>query len=615
MNKHIIVAESSRLVKTYLTKLLEDDGYDVTIVSNGFEVIREIKNSMPDCILCSTTIPVLDGFEVSRIIKTHMGLEIPVLLYTITEETYSNSIIKNSFCDTLLMINTENPTELLESLSAILTVQQGMIPQASQKKTDETDVTISAINEISGFYQKENEYLGIVNSIFNTYEKSASPRAAALGILDILCNYIPYDAVQMSIVGGQRVHDFCRVRKVFPQNEIHDFHIVAHDRFLNNSNPDEQLAFIDCIYNEDGSLPEFSNNSDSKIRAVETATLYGDEFLGTITVGSSKTTGFTDEALKKFQYFAEKATPMITGVLSTYNMHINFRNLRKAFSSFVPPEIIDDLMENADARTVTTGEKRRVAVMTCDIRQFTNISEKNKAEDVVSFLNSYFTEMVEIIKRHGGSIDKFMGDAIMALFGAPISYEDNAQRAVEAAVEMLAKLPDIDSSKLVLPEGYDKINIGIGIHYGEVILGSIGCEDKKDYTVIGDSVNLASRMEGLTKLYGNHLLISDSVKQELKGALKTHRLDKVTVKGKKIPVWVYSVENSTDSMGDSYYENYDKAMELYEIGAWALASQYFDKAACCVKDSKAALLMAERCRNYVENPPENWNGAVILTSK
>ncbi len=433
--------------------------------------------------------------------------------------------------------------------------------------------------------------------------------------MDILLNFVPYDIVLLSICNGDIVYNFCRVKNVFSQEEINDFILVSHDKFLDNYPDNRQAKFLDTIYELDGSKPFTRSNSMEKIRSISTSILFSEKFLGTITVGSTKTDNYNDIISQKFMYFCEKLSPFVMSILKEYNMSNNFKNLRKAFSSFVPEEIIDDLMEKAHVHTETAGEKRQVAVLVCDIRSFTNISEKNKAENVVSFLNEYFTQMVNIIKSHGGSIDKFMGDAIMALFGAPISYEDNAKRAVGAAIEMINTLPNIDSSKLILPEGYEKISIGIGIHYGEVILGSIGCEDKKDYTVIGDSVNLASRMEGLTKLYGTHILISDYVKQELGSAYQTHKLDKVAVKGKKIPVQIYSVENEVDKMPAEYYDAYDKAIDLYEVGGWDLAKDYFAKALKVVPDDKAASVMLKRCQEYIINPPENWDGAVVLTSK
>ncbi len=157
------------------------------------------------------------------------------------------------------------------------------------------------------------------------------------------------------------------------------------------------------------------------------------------------------------------------------------KNVRKAFCRFVPEQIIDNLVKDADqSAQITVGEKRNVAILFSDIRSFTSISELNKPETIVAFLNRYFTTMCTIIKKHGGTIDKFIGDAIMALFGAPVSYEDNCRRAVAAAYEMRQALETVPLEDLVLPQGM-KFNIGIGIHYGDVIVGSIGSNEKTDY--------------------------------------------------------------------------------------------------------------------------------------
>jgi class 3 adenylate cyclase len=141
--------------------------------------------------------------------------------------------------------------------------------------------------------------------------------------------------------------------------------------------------------------------------------------------------------------------------------------------------------------------------------------------------------MVDIIKKHGGTIDKFIGDAIMAEFGTPVSYEDNCKRAVSAAYEMRDALSSVELGDLVMPEGMT-FNIGIGIHYGDVIVGSIGSKDKVDYSVIGDNVNLASRLEGLTKTYGVQIVVSDSVRKDAgEDSFFFRHLDDVRVKGKK----------------------------------------------------------------------------------
>jgi hypothetical protein len=207
-----------------------------------------------------------------------------------------------------------------------------------------------------------------------------------------------------------------------------------------------------------------------------------------------------------------------------------------------------------------------------------------------------------------------MGDSIMALFGAPVSYEDNARRAVTTALDMIDALDSIDMCGLVLPEGLT-FNIGIGIHYGDVIVGSIGCTDKSDYTVIGDSVNLTSRIESLTKQYGARIIITEPVKAELDSSFNLRLLDNVKVKGKSVPVSVYAVLERGSSYPEDYQENYHKAMDLYRAGAWNLAMHYFNQAAEVCPSDKAARIMTERCRQFAEKPPQNWDGAVSLTSK
>jgi len=247
-----------------------------------------------------------------------------------------------------------------------------------------------------------------------------------------------------------------------------------------------------------------------------------------------------------------------------------------------------------------------------DIRNFTSISEVNTPEDVVNFLNTYFTAMVNIVKKYGGTVDKFMGDAVMVLFGAPISYMDNAKRAVCAAMEMYSQLKQIQYEQLKFPEGM-KLDIGIGIHYGDVIVGSIGSEDKTDYTVIGDTVNLASRLESLTKLYGAKILISQTVKNELDSSFNFMLLDSVKVMGKKESVQIYRVDEK--ALPEEYTQIYEKGFKAYSEGTFSLAVPYFEKALELMPEDKASKIMLGRCAEFVVKKPENWDGAIALTSK
>ena len=215
------------------------------------------------------------------------------------------------------------------------------------------------------------------------------------------------------------------------------------------------------------------------------------------------------------------------------------RDIRKMFSSYVSKRIVDELIRDP-SKAKLGGDRKEITVLFSDIRGFTSFSEKHQPEEVVSLLNEYLGAMTNIVFEHEGTLDKFVGDAIMALWGAPVGQPDHAERAVKCALAMIEKLKELQ--KKWASEGRHVIDIGIGINTGDMVVGNMGAEGKKmDYTVIGDNVNLGARLEGLTRQYNNHIIISEFTYAKVKEIAQVNELGSVIVKGKQKPVVIYDL--------------------------------------------------------------------------
>lgn len=210
--------------------------------------------------------------------------------------------------------------------------------------------------------------------------------------------------------------------------------------------------------------------------------------------------------------------------------------IKRAFTRYVAREVVEEILKDPE-RMVLTGERREVTVLFCDIRGFTPIAERLSPEQVVSFLNEFYTLMIETTFRHGGTLDKFLGDAVMAVFGAPVRHPDHAIRAVRTALDMQAAMARLNERRHRI--GDDPIRVGIGVSLGEAVAGTVGTEERMEYTVIGDSVNLAARLEANAK--PGRILISQATYDRIRDQVKVRELGGLKVKGKEDEVDVYEV--------------------------------------------------------------------------
>ncbi|MFB0527409.1 MAG: adenylate/guanylate cyclase domain-containing protein [bacterium] len=210
--------------------------------------------------------------------------------------------------------------------------------------------------------------------------------------------------------------------------------------------------------------------------------------------------------------------------------------IRDTFGKYVSKQVAEAIL---NGRLQLGGERKRATVLISDVRNFTAMSEKLPPEEVVDFLNEYFSEMVSVVTKYEGTLDKFIGDALLAVFGAPIAHPDDARKAVFAALEMQEKLKEFNKKRVM--KGKNEIRIGIAVHTGNLVAGNIGSEVRMEYTVIGDTVNLTSRLEPLNKQFGTQILISESTYREVKDDIEVREIPAVELRGKEEKVKVYDV--------------------------------------------------------------------------
>jgi adenylate cyclase len=224
------------------------------------------------------------------------------------------------------------------------------------------------------------------------------------------------------------------------------------------------------------------------------------------------------------------------------------RRMKKTFGQLVNPGVLEKMLNDPSYQKVG-GHREQLTVLFSDIRGFTTMTETLPPEELVTHLNEYLGKMVEVVFRHDGTLDKFIGDAVMAIFGAPVPQNDHAKRAVLCALDMMDELAKLQEKWRT--EGKTIFDIGIGINTGEMTVGFMGSQEKKEYTVIGDNVNIGSRLEGLNKEHKTHIIMSDSTYQQVKDVIETRPLGSVPVKGKTKTVEIYEVvgrKKSKDSI-------------------------------------------------------------------
>ncbi len=326
-----------------------------------------------------------------------------------------------------------------------------------------------------------------------------------------------------------------------------------------------------------------------------------------------------------YYYVASMVSPMLAIVSGFIGATIyNYLGEKKQktyikglFSRYVSPAVVNELIEHPD-RVRLGGEKKELTVFFSDIVGFTPLSEKLGPEQLVSVLNEYLSEMTALVFKYEGTLDKYIGDAVMAIWGAPVSLPNHALSACKAALEMQEAIIEMNRrwKKLGSPE----LGVRAGLNTGDMIVGNMGGERRFDYTVIGDNVNLASRLEGANKQYGSRIMISESTYQFVSSDVIVRELDSLVVKGKTKPVRVFELlclaKDPLPPHGARFLETYNKSLDMYKNCEWDKAIASFQLGLKWLGEDYASKMYIERCKFYKNNPPpDDWDGAFILKTK
>jgi adenylate cyclase len=328
---------------------------------------------------------------------------------------------------------------------------------------------------------------------------------------------------------------------------------------------------------------------------------------------------FTSHGLWVELVFPEGALAVSFGVAATVEYLIEGRQrrqLRAAFDKYMSREVVEEIMRDPE-RIKLGGEKKELTVFFSDVAGFTTISEQLEPEELVELLNRYLSAMTDIIRRHRGNVNKYLGDGIMAIFGAPLGDPNHATLACHAALDSQAELAKLrDAWKA---EGYPEIVARIGINSGPLVVGNMGSQERLEYTVMGDSVNLASRLEGANKFYETLILLGPRTYELAQRDIEAREVDLLRVKGKKEPVTVYELLGRKGELSverKQVVDMYLEGLAAYKRRDFAAAKQRFEAALALDPSDGPSKVYRERAAVYLTAPPPpDWDGVYELKSK
>jgi adenylate cyclase len=327
-----------------------------------------------------------------------------------------------------------------------------------------------------------------------------------------------------------------------------------------------------------------------------------------------------------FWHYGNLVLPLASAVLlilTLYALNMSYgyfvesrakRQFTELFGQYVPPELVEEMSRNPESYSMD-GRKAELTVLFSDIRGFTTISEGLGPDELTRLMNEYLSAMTEVVRKNRGTLDKYIGDAIMAFWGAPVSDPQHARQAVLTAMQMQAALPAVN--KAFAAKGWPEVKIGVGVNTGEMTVGDMGSSVRKAYTVMGDAVNLGSRLEGITKQYGVGILVGEGTRKAIKDIV-FREVDRVQVKGKEEPVAIYEpicLESESGKPVQEELKLWSQALRYYRAQEWDQAEVTLLNLSRLAPDRALYAKYMERVSHLRKDPPECWTGRACGNSR
>ena len=619
----VLIFEDSEIFANMLLEFLNAEGYETQRAKNGLDGIKLVYSFLPELVITDVEMPLLKGFETARFLKSRPSTRnIPIIMFTNPGETRDRFWGEQAGADVYIEKAPENFEELLGQIRR-LSGENRRIDYERIKKEGEKINDNSLVEMVNNLLDNKLFQATLTSLLAELSGKVSSLEETVKGVFALLNNACRAEMCSIMI------KDADDALVVYNANNAGYTEAIAED-FKAITIADFNTRFSDYkVVSKEvhDFFPSGEKNERIESYILIPLTSGGEEY-ATVHIGASVKEYFSPLILENINVFLSAASPIIANALHLKQMETLQKKTRAAFARYVPIDVMDEIIKKS-ASPASQSESRVVTILFSDIRSFTKISENTPARELVDFLNTYFSAMGDQITAEGGNIDKFIGDAIMAIFGAPKTLENSAVSGVRAAIRMVKTLSQVDTSSITLPEiGF---GAGIGLNCGECVVGNLGFQNKMDYTVIGDTVNLASRLEGITKYYHATIVVSEYIYSAAKDFFIFRKADSVRVKGKDQPVGLYTVYDSFRGEEEEgtppvlvidreALDQYNKGLKLFAMREFETAKQYFNRTLSIEKkagnsDYLASLYLSRIDEFLVNPPPPDWDGTITMTEK